>query len=125
VKPLLYCCLATILLVVSCHESGQSGIPSATIIRPGTTFRADPDPIIAATAPGAGVTTLAWHVPVDKAEIHIGSPGGKLFAAGGRDGHAETGPWVTNNMIFYLQDATSGKSNDPSSTLATLPVAVR
>lgn len=89
------------------------------------TLRADPDPIIVHTTPQRGVTTLIWHAPVAKVEIHVGSPGGQLFAAGGSDGRAQTGPWVTNNMVFYLQDATAGKPTDGSATLAMLPVAIR
>ncbi|HWF46699.1 MAG TPA: hypothetical protein VG168_06820 [Bryobacteraceae bacterium] len=77
------------------------------------------------TTPRLGVTTLSWHAPVAKVEIHVSSPDGPLFAAGGSDGHAETGRWVTNNMTFYLQDATASKPAALSATLATLPVAVR
>lgn len=100
-------------------------IPSATIIRSGTTFRANPDPIVVPRVPRVGVTTLSWSAPVAKIEIHVNSPDGKLFAAGASEGHAETGAWVTNNMTFYLQDATASKPTDQSATLALLPVAVR
>ena len=102
-----------------------ASIPSATIVRPGTTFSADPNPIIVRSNPHVGKTMLRWHAPVDKVEIHLGSAGGKLFAAGGHDGNAETGVWVADNMTFYLQDATSPTPTDKSATLALLPVAVR
>jgi hypothetical protein len=72
-----------------------------------------------------GTTTLSWQAPVAKVEIHVGSPDGTLFAAGGNQGLAETGPWVTDNMTFYLQDGTAAKPTDRSASLAILPVAVR
>lgn len=102
-----------------------AAIPTASIIRPGTTFSADPNPIKVSHPPFIGATTLVWHAPVNMVEIHVGSPNGKLFAAGGSDGRAQTGPWVTNNTLFYLQDATVGDAVSRSSTLAILPVAVR
>lgn len=94
-------------------------------MRPGVTFRADPDPIIVKTTPQLGTTTLIWHAPVAKVAIRLGSPDGKLFAGGGSDGRAPTGAWVTNNMTFYLQDGTAPNPTDRSATLAMLPVAVR
>ncbi|MGC2660991.1 MAG: hypothetical protein WA324_23805 [Bryobacteraceae bacterium] len=102
-----------------------ASIPSATIVRPGTTFKANPNPIIVHPPTHLGKTTLTWHAPVASVEIHLGSAGGKLFAQGGHDGTAETGDWVSNNMVFYLQDATASKPTDQSATLAMLPVAVR
>ncbi|HEX4227390.1 MAG TPA: hypothetical protein VHZ07_01885 [Bryobacteraceae bacterium] len=100
-------------------------IPSATIIRPGTTFQANPNPIVVSTTPRVGATTLIWHAPVAKVEIHVGSPDGRLFVEGGSDGHATTGRSVTNNTIFYLQDATATKPTGRDAMLAILPVAVR
>lgn len=102
-----------------------ASIPSAAIIRAGTTFSANPNPIMVSATPRIGATTLSWHAPVAKVEIHLGSPDGKVFVSGGSDGHARTGPWVANNTIFYLQDATASNPTDRSATLAILPVAVR
>ena len=58
-------------------------------------------------------------------EIHVGSPGGTLFAAGGPTGSAETGAWVSNGLTFYLQDITGGKSLTSTNTLATVSVIVQ
>ena len=102
-----------------------AAIPKASIIRPGTTFSANPNPIRVPHSPFIGVTTLTWHAPVNKVEIHVGAPNGKLFAAGGIDGHAETGAWVTNGMTFFLQDATASDPAGRAATLAILPVAVQ
>ena len=47
-------------------------------------------------------------------EIHMGSPTGALFAAGGASGTATTGAWASAGDAFYLVDKVSGN------TLATL-----
>jgi hypothetical protein len=61
------------------------------------------------------------NVPEAKhVEIHIGSPGGKLFASGGAEGTARTGPWVSEGLAFYLQDCSDGKSLSQSNTLGVL-----
>jgi hypothetical protein len=43
-----------------------------------------------------------------------------LFAAGTSTGSATTGPWITDGLTFYLQDASTGNSTSPTSTLGTL-----
>lgn len=70
-----------------------------------------------------GTTTINWNAPnVSDVEIHLGSPNGPLFASGGNQGSAQTGPWVPDGMTFYLQDVTNGKPLTASNTLATLIV---
>jgi hypothetical protein len=70
-----------------------------------------------------GTTTLLWNAPASTAvEIHVGAPDGILFAAGGSNGSATTGPWVTNGELFYLQDVTGGKPLTAANTLAVLIV---
>lgn len=84
---------------------------------------ASPNP--APIAPGTpyGKTSITWTAPSASAtEIHIGSPSGPLFAAGTNTGAATTGSWVTDGMIFYLQDATNGNSTSPKNTLGTLTI---
>lgn len=67
------------------------------------------------------VQIIHWSVPgVRKVEIHMESPSGQLFAAGGARGEATTGPWAKPGVKFFLQDATQGDSTLPSRTLATL-----
>ena len=84
----------------------------------------DPNrPTVIAVAPGATFTTarLQWNVPqATQVEIHIGSPQGTLFAAGGSQGSAVTGPWVTDGLTFYLQDRTAGKELNEENTLGVL-----
>jgi len=55
-------------------------------------------------------------------QVRVGSPDGTLFAEGGSTGYATTGNWVTNGMLFYLQDVTGGKPPTPANTLAILIV---
>ncbi len=83
---------------------------------------ASPNPI---TVMGAadGITTINWNAPNGSdVEIHVGSPNGPLFASGGNQGSAQTGPWVSDGLTFYLQDVTNGKPLTASNTLATLIV---
>jgi uncharacterized protein (TIGR03437 family) len=82
---------------------------------------ASPNPV-PQNASGLGITTLSWNATSNSVEIHVNSPNGPLFAAGGATGSATTGPWVTNGMTFFLQDATQGTTTSSANTLATLTV---
>ncbi len=85
-------------------------------------FTANPNPI---PTPPVGATTLNWNAPTATAvEIHVGSPTGTLFAAGGNAGSAVTGDWVTEGLVFYLQDVSGGKPLTPANTLAQLVMHV-
>ena len=42
----------------------------------------------------------------------------------GPTGSAQTGDWVTDGMMFYLQDASDGDSSGPSKTIATVRAQV-
>ena len=91
--------------------SGETG--GANVDEPALT--AMPNPIPISQAGSLGVTTISWNAPgAAIVEVRIGGPDGTLFAAGGPTGSAPTGPWVTDGMTFYLQDANAGK------TLATV-----
>jgi hypothetical protein len=87
----------------------------------GTVFSFAQNPI--PNTAGVGTTTLTWAAPstVQYVEIRIGSPNGPLFTVGTTSGSATTGNWVTDGMIFYLQDVTYPKnlSLTASNTLAT------
>jgi len=85
------------------------------------TLTASPNPVPPGPS-GLGTTTLSWTSTSNSVEIHVNSPGGPLFAAGGATGSATTGPWVTNGMTFYLQDASQGTSTSAANTMATLTV---
>ena len=72
---------------------------------------------------GVAATTLQWNAPAGSTvQIRVGNPAGTLFAEGGSTGTATTGNWVTNGMLFYLQDVTGGKPLTAANTLAVLIV---
>ncbi|MEE8585245.1 MAG: class I SAM-dependent methyltransferase [Acidobacteriota bacterium] len=82
-------------------------------------LHADPGSIETADG-GPGQTTLSWKASIERdVEIRVGSPQGPLFARGGQQGSAQTGPWVKDQTAFYLLDAKSGE------TLATATVRVK
>ncbi len=73
---------------------------------------------------GFGMVTVTWNTTSTNIEIHINSPTGPLFVSGGSAGSAQTFAWVTNGMIFYLQDVSGGKPLTAANTLGTVTVAV-
>jgi hypothetical protein len=94
--------------------------------QPAASLTATPNPIEVSTGVTVGTTNIAWDAPLAQTvEIHVGSPCGTLFAAGGSKGSAETGAWVSNGLMFYLQDTTGGKPLTSANTLATVNVIVQ
>jgi hypothetical protein len=86
-----------------------------------TTLTASPNPI-PVSAGQDGVTTISWNAPVSSViEVHIGSPTGALFSRSSNHGAMETGAWVTDGTLFYLQDVSVGPAS-PANTLAVLTV---
>jgi hypothetical protein len=82
---------------------GSGGNPTGT-----PTLTANPNPI-----PSAGqITKLTWNAPgFSNLVIRVGSPTGPAMTGPiGSTGTADTGPWVTDGMTFYLIDNASGKS---------------
>ncbi len=93
---------------------------------PSASLTASPNPIVVSGGAVVGTANISWDAPTAQmVEIHVGSPGGTLFAAGGPTGSAETGAWVSNGLTFYLQDITGGKSLTSTNTLATVSVIVQ
>ena len=86
----------------------------------GSTLTASPNPI---SLMGAidGTTTISWNAPsATVIEIHIGSPTGPLFTHNTNSGSMQTGAWVTNGLVLYLQDVSIGQPLTSAYTLATL-----
>jgi hypothetical protein len=92
-------------------------------VRPGTTLRADPDPVL--TAEGPAETTLIWTTTAKHVQIHVSAPNGPLMGNAGSSGSAKTGDWVRNGMTFYLQDQDAADPESPSATLASIPIVVQ
>jgi len=89
-----------------------------------TRFFATPNP---ARALDNGLTrvTLNWAIPEGRhAEVRVGAPSGAILAADTRSGSAETGEWVQDGMLFFLQDASQSNSTSPQHTMAIVIVSV-
>jgi hypothetical protein len=85
------------------------------------TITADPNPIKVCDGSNAGVTTLSWSVTgTPEVELRIGSPDGGQFARTGPVGRKETGKWVGDGMVIYLQDVYNGKPLTAEYTIATV-----
>jgi hypothetical protein len=89
-------------------------------------FSASPNPIYTSNLYGLGQTTLTFKAPitVTNIEIRIGSPDGRLLGSADNSGTAKTGPWVTNGMVFYLQNVTGGLPLTAGNTIATVTAQV-
>ena len=108
----------TIATFAATVESAPSGPPSFSN---GGTITTDPNPILVSGV--YGQTELIWSCAAcTTTEVHIGSPGGPLFAAGTSTGFATTGTWVTNGMVFYLQNSSNGNATDPANTVGWIEV---
>jgi hypothetical protein len=76
-------------------------------------------------APGNnGTAVLTWSgANATAVQIRVLSPNGPAMTGfEPASGSAITGDWVTNGMLFYLQDASTGNSAGPGKTLATLTI---
>lgn len=89
------------------------------------TIAASPNPAMA-DLDGYGQTTLQWSAAgVDLVEIRVGSPGGPLFSRStAGTWQAQTGQWVRDGMVFYVQDVTGGAPLTAANTLAIVRVGV-
>jgi hypothetical protein len=87
---------------------------------------ASPNPIVVTDGSGLGVTTLSWTSADTKTvEVRVGSPSGPLFARSGVGAWSKTtGKWVSNGMLFCLQDASDGLPLTSANTLDTVTVNV-
>ncbi|MBI3679468.1 MAG: hypothetical protein HY235_03645 [Acidobacteria bacterium] len=130
------------------HPSATSGFDVRNLATPGAnTFQANvcltainapcpaatppsltatPNPIPVTGSATLGMTTITWIAPTAEAvEVRIGSPNGALFAGGSNRGSVQTGLWVPDGMIFYLQDVSNGKPLTAENTLATAVVRLQ
>ena len=87
------------------------------------TITAKPNPIRVCDGSGLGITTIFFtFAESDLVEIHVNSPTGDLFAKPAASGSAVTEKWVTNGMVFLLQDVTDGRTLTAQNTLGTVTV---
>jgi len=91
--------------------NGNLNAASATAaVTDGVTFTLTPNPVTPVS--GLGTVTVSWACPstVQYVEVRIGNPNGPLFTVNTGTGSAATGAWVTDGMLFYLQDVTYPKN---------------
>ena len=71
------------------------------------TLKANPNPIQVCDRFSLGATTLAWETTARGAvEVRVNAANGPLLCRGDAVGRCSTGVWVTDGMVFYLQDVS-------------------
>jgi hypothetical protein len=94
---------------------------------------ANPNPILiydqfADRSPGSsliGTTQLSWTSRgTEVVEVHVDAPDGPLLSCTGPAGAAPTGRWVSDGMLFYLQNVSGGKPLTSANTLDIVKVSV-
>jgi hypothetical protein len=89
------------------------------------TLTAHPNPIRVSDRFAAGTTTLSWEaVGASAIEVRVNAADGPLLCQGHAVGRCSTGVWVTDGMVFYLQDASDGLPDTSARTLAVARVRV-
>lgn len=74
---------------------------------------------------GIGATTLQWtSTGTDAVEVHVGTPDGPLLSRGGPSGNAVTAKWVSDGMLFYLQNVSGQLPLTLANTLDVIQVKV-
>jgi len=103
--------------------TSTSGNTSST---PQGAITANPNPITLAAGKLVGRTTVSWQATgVTQVQIRVGSPTGTPFTGFmNPTGSAETGDWVSDGLVFYLQDASDGNSAGSAKTIASVRVSV-
>jgi hypothetical protein len=88
--------------------------------RNGASMSVTPNPIpVTGSADGAGIVT--WSAPnASVVEIHVGSPTGPLFAHVINHGAQPTAAWLTDGVVLFLQDVSSG----PAAAANTVATAI-
>ena len=77
-------------------------------------------------ARGLATVTLEWtSTGAEATELRLSGPGGTLVSRTAGCGRTETGPWVSDGMTFFLQDASADKARTLGSTLDIARVRVK
>lgn len=98
---------------------------TGNFVKPGVTFSAVRNPVLRG-ANGASTLSLAWNAPgVTDVDIRIGAVNGNSLGRQGPFGTTTTGEWVSDGMMFYLQDVSGGKALTAENTLGTVRASVR
>lgn len=119
--------VAIALTLIGCGKSGETSASASKplVANPRASFTAEPNPVTVTDGTKLGITKLTWNTTAAKfVQIRVGKPDGPLLCEGSNTGSCDTAKWVTDGMIFYLQDS-AGKVTDPSATLAAVTVQVK
>ncbi|MGA2329101.1 MAG: putative nucleotide-diphospho-sugar transferase [Bryobacteraceae bacterium] len=82
-----------------------------------------PNPVLLSDESSGGVTVLSWSArSLQAVEVRVDAPDGQLFAHSLAGGSKQTGRWLADGMVFYLQDVSSGPGLTPDGTLASVRV---
>ena len=94
-----------VVLLAGCHRSAQNAPPVLSLPRPGVVLTATPNRGPTCGAVGFRVH-FDWSVAserrADKYMLRVDSPTGAVLAAGGREGHVDTGDWAQAGQWFFL-----------------------
>ena len=83
-------------------------VTSNVLVLGNSVLQISPNPIPVSAGQTLGTAQISWSTSVSsQVEVHLNAPDGPLFAAGGSTGGPIAAPWVTNGMVFYLQDVTA------------------
>jgi hypothetical protein len=79
---------------------------------------AHPNPVPVRDYSTEAVATLSWvSENTQSVEVHVDAPDGPLLSSTGPQGEKTTEKWVSNGMVFYLQDVSGGKPLTRENTL--------
>lgn len=101
-----------VMLLADCGRPSQEVPPVLSLPRPGVVLTATPN-----RGPACAATDFRVHFDwsvsrersADKYMLRVDSPTGAVLAAGGREGHIDTGAWVRAGQWFFLVTIGSGE----------------
>ena len=69
--------------------------------------------------------TLRWTSTLDAVEVRVGAPDGPLLSRTAGSGETTTGNWVSDGMLFFLQNVSGGLPLTLSHTIDVVRVAAK
>lgn len=84
-----------------------------------------PNPILVVYGAQTGDTALSWSSRrTEHVEVRVNAPDGPLFSHSGPAGNAQTGDWIYDGTVFFLQDVSGGLPLLEENTLSAVRVYV-
>jgi hypothetical protein len=112
---------ANVLATAVVHVDVDGG---STVSPGNVSFFLDPDPILVSSGQHLATATLHWNTGgLSPAQIWVGASASTLFANDiPATGTAQTGPWVSNGLVFYLEDSSGNVLASTTANLVTSTV---